>query len=609
MSDSRANCLCLESLMLKGFRSWESAVFRFLPGITVISGRNGAGKTSIRMGVQYAVNGKLPKLTLDKLNKRDSHQQMKASLNCVVNGEKVRISRGKKLTVSRDDKTVSVRDSSFLADLQRSIEYSFLSQNVTAFTDMVESRRRELLEELIPEVSVLRGNATSMIKEIMQKYAQRVITMRRNIITSESMMDELAQSIADAERNLLYEQERQNNIMLQLRQSLPFSQADCEKYRASLKEYTRMRTEHVEYMRKAEAYLNWVDNLVQEVSAATNTLSQTEEAIQSAEMSVAQYEKHLKHGVNTACPHCRAELVCKSCDAPITDEIRRQAVERDLAAKKAEIKTLALKKGKILSYLSDREIPEDDTVIKTRAAYNRTANELPDIEAQISYLKKQIDDYERAERNMREAQKAVASVSSMDALKATIDGLKSRKKSIEDALAVKRRTIDVAARLLSGFEEASGTTYTTLPIMYFNVFLRKLTAACNHLLQSVSDMTIEMSADGGGIFIRVDGKDLSQLSSGELQRVRIAVTLSFSLLAVRSDTLFLDEVFDTAMDADGISMLADLLNNTMRKFYDKIVVITHNETLATLLRPQHVVTIWKDDNGSHMSGNAEDDKI
>lgn len=605
MSDSR--CLCLESLMLKGFRSWESVVFRFRPGVTVISGRNGAGKTSIRMGVQYAVNGKLPKLTLSGLNKRDSNQQMKATLHCTMNGESVSVSRGKRLSVTCGDKTVSVRDSSFLADLQRSIEYSFLSQNVTAFTDMVESRRRELLEELIPEVAVLRGNATSMIKEIMQKYAQRVITMRRNIITSETMMDELAQSIAEAEKNLLYEKERQNNIMLQLRQSLPFSHDEYEKYRVSLREHIGMRNEHMEYMRKAEAYLNWVDSLVQEVSAATNALKQTEEAIQSTELSIAQYEKQLTHGINTACPHCHTELVCKSCDTPITDDVRKQAVERDLAAKKAELKALALKKGKILEYLSDRDIPEDNVIMETRTAYNKTANTMPDIEAQISFCKKQIDDYERAERNMREAQKAVASVSSMDAMQATVNSLKDRKATIEAALTTKRRTLDIAAKLLSSFEEASGTTYTTLPIMYFNVFLRKLTAACDYLLQSVSDMSIEMSANGDGIFIQVDGKDLNQLSSGELQRVRIAVTLSFALLAVRSDTLFLDEVFDTAMDADGIAMLAELLNKTMRRFYDKIVVITHNETLAALLRPQHIVTIWKDDTGSHMRESTEED--
>lgn len=208
---------------------------------------------------------------------------------------------------------------------------------------------------------------------------------------------------------------------------------------------------------------------------------------------------------------------------------------------------------------------------------------------------------------MREAQKAVASVSSMDAMQATVNSLKDRKATIEAALTTKRRTLDIAAKLLSSFEEASGTTYTTLPIMYFNVFLRKLTAACDYLLQSVSDMSIEMSANGDGIFIQVDGKDLNQLSSGELQRVRIAVTLSFALLAVRSDTLFLDEVFDTAMDADGIAMLAELLNKTMRRFYDKIVVITHNETLAALLRPQHIVTIWKDDTGSHMRESTEED--
>src|SRR3712207_514986 len=45
-------------LVLRDFRSYEAADVRFGPGLTVIAGRNGAGKTNLLEGLYFACTGR-----------------------------------------------------------------------------------------------------------------------------------------------------------------------------------------------------------------------------------------------------------------------------------------------------------------------------------------------------------------------------------------------------------------------------------------------------------------------------------------------------------------------------------------------------------------------
>ena len=139
-----------------------------------------------------------------------------------------------------------------------------------------------------------------------------------------------------------------------------------------------------------------------------------------------------------------------------------------------------------------------------------------------------------------------------------------------------------------------------MPSVYFNMFLSRLNDFCNFLLSQISTMRLELGANDDGITITVDGKEVKQLSSGERQRVRIATTLAFALMAPGTDTLFIDEVFDAGLDAEGVQALAMLLSTHMKSFFEKIIMISHQPDLSSAIGADRVIHITAEENGSVM---------
>lgn len=588
--------LIVDSVSMMGFRSWASGLFEFQPGVTLVVGGNGSGKSTIGMAVQYAINGKLSKLNKDDLKQRGATAPMKVKVSCTRDGDKLSVERGQKLFVRQNNEAVSVRESSFMAELQRSIDYSFLSQNMASFVDMPEYKRRELLDSLIPEVTLTRSIAAPYLKNISKKYYERRYNFENNIQYAQNAITDMDNSIRSAEVAYAKTHQRQQEILALQQQELPFTEEEYQDKLAKLKELQKQLNEFRLYQRNLSQWITNTYNTNKDIDRHSELLQFYHTEQQKLELREASLQERKKQKPEISCPSCKAGLVCANCGNKIIDLEASGAIDEMIAENQKSLEKIKAEYQKILAVALPEKVSVEQ-LQQEEANMNKAANDMVALEATIAKLTLETDGYAVKAKNIEVARQIVLDENALASLQTHISELQERKKLLQEQLNRKEQTFQVMLKTEENLNKSVDILYSVLPIMYFDQFLRRLTYACNYLLESVLNMKIEMSASADGISIFVGKNKLSQLSSGELQRVRVAVTLAFSLLAVRTDTLFLDELFDTALDTNGMEALAALLRGPIMKFYDKIVVITHNTELMAALNPDRTIRIFKDKNG------------
>lgn len=122
-------------LTLKNFKSHRNTVIDFEPGISIIVGENGAGKSTILEGISFALFKKHSSKKIDDLvrisKNKSSHEPMSISLEFISNGKEYRITRtrgtsskAELLVKDFDDGTIKIAtgDSSVNNEVQTLLE-------------------------------------------------------------------------------------------------------------------------------------------------------------------------------------------------------------------------------------------------------------------------------------------------------------------------------------------------------------------------------------------------------------------------------------------------------------------------------------------------------
>ena len=569
----------------------------------MITGSNGSGKTSIRMAAEYAVHGKVKGLQKAQLVKENSSTPLKVVLECLrADGELLRITRsGNRTTLTgKDMDGVSVRESNIMAQLELSMQYSFLSQDVAAFTDMREHQRKEMLDDLIPEVILLRGTCVPWLKNVNREYTHRLFSIDSNIAQFQAIHEEIRINISRAWAQMESERARREMILQAQAQNMPHTEAQQEALLEEISATNEKIKAISKYLSDLAAWIDYADVLLRQGSQAQGRMAVLENERRGWLRQAEELVVLLRQAQSEACPHCKVELHCRNCGGQITNTDRMAEVQKmhDSAALKVAQTERAIHDLNI--ELEKDQAPDSEKVHEARINARNAQNTLNGLRERMNELQQATARYDAAVRNIEEAHKLIMSDTLMQSMAQNISDFQAREEEIRTKIERKSRTRKIGEATSVRIGRAVDTMYTTLPAVYFDRLLTKLTTACNYLLAQVSDKTIQMSADEKNIFLRVSGKEFAQLSSGERQRVRIAVTLAFSLLAVSSDTLFLDEVFDSALDEEGVWVLGKLISETMIRWYPKIVVVTHNKDLAAAINPHRVVMVTKENNASKM---------
>lgn len=593
----------LQKIAINEFRSWMAGAFEFEDGITLLTGPNGAGKSTVGMAVKYALTGKLPKLNKDDIKRIGATQgsKVRVSLTMRVDDQDVKLVRTSgKATLTVGSETASVREAQYLEDIRRSVEFSFLSQTAANFVDMAEFQRREMLDGLIPEVQLLRSVCHPEIKTIIKRYSMKRMSVAANIRQVQAMLDEQDGYLAAARRNYNDALTRHESILEAQKASMPFDQETYAAMRAELAAAEQRVTELDVFINDARKWIEFINSESTSRRAATERLKQLDSNKTALDAHMLSLQRMLDTSKPLFCPSCHEKLSCERCGAVVTNTSNVAEINANIASLKAQQDSVDANMDTERAYLerSAPNMPTQEVFSKTHQDFNAAQNDRNVLVARIAEIRSELTRYEIAEARIKAAQEAADDSVSLAALKNQFEEMEVRRQELEALVARKSKLHEKMTYTENDLSKAAEIMYSTLPLIYFDAFLQNLSQACNFLLSAISTMSVSMCTTDDGISILVSGKKLAQLSSGELQRVRVATTLAFSLMAVKTDTLFLDEVFDSFMDSDGTTALATLLHGTISHFYRKIVVITHSEPLMVALQPNRVMVMSKDANGN-----------
>ncbi len=589
----------LKILRLKAlnFRSWDRLAYEFKAGLTLLTGNNGAGKTSIRYATQYALVGLVPGLKKGELRRNaENVKQMYALLDCEINGVPTTIKRTMTGTeVTQNGETFGVRDMTFFDQIKVAMGFAFLSSEQAMFVDVQEHKRKEMLNSLIPEVGFLRKKATPRCKELLLVLHGKKVKVTHDIDSLYILVDELKDALRNAESAYDDEARRIAQLEAKIEEGLPMTRAEFQESKELLQNH---QDEFNRVMKVYNECTEWVTKALkhnERVSAVGTEIASFDTRISNATIQRQGLIDRLEDAKRMMqCPKCHGKVVCESCGSPVILEDRSAEFEAEIAKLTETIAHLQGQRDAKYKQLSERQavISKQDIANTEKRAEAAKKSALEHREAGKA-IEEDIKAFEIAEARIQEISKITVKREHLTKLGENVQAIRNRVAMAEEGIARKSRTVDVIEKNIMNMNAAVSIMYEKMPAVYYNIFLTKLSDFCQFLLAEISDMKISLGATEDGISIIVDDKEVKQLSSGERQRVRIATTLAFSLMAPKTDTLFIDEVFDTALDAEGVEDLAKLLSGHIRTYFPKIVMVSHRSDIAMSVGADRVVAIMK----------------
>lgn len=582
--------------MLSGFRSWEHLVFKFPEGLSILCGSNGAGKSSIRLGVQYAIAGSVPRITKSELAKIDGKSAMSVELHMQSDaGESVVIRRtGSRTVISVAGVDQSVRENSYMANLRTAMAHTFLSPDIAAFVDVPDSKRKEMLYELIPEVAMLRSQCVPRMRDILKRYFTRRTNVINNIYSMEAVVAEQKRSTLIAKQNYDAEQRRIAALKSALDAELPYTEEEVIAFNKRIEEIDTDVSKLNKYMAEARIYVERATATNAIHVNAINMHNHLERELVAVRARIAAYDDIAKNTTTLSCRKCGGTLVCSQCGTQATTV----AVDTSgLVGFQNQEKQLIIDLERQAAALAKAEVIKPEHIEQVRAEMRNAESSINYLGNERLTLRTKVTEYTSAVSNIEAVKSIQLDTSVAEAIRKNIEDTEELIKRSIVVIERKKRAVEVMERTERNMTVAVDAMNTVMPAVYFDHFLTRLSTYCNHLLEAISTMQLSMSASDSGISILVDGMNFNQLSSGERQRVRTATTLAFALLSRNSDTLFIDEVFDAYIDAEGIEELAIMLSTVMRDFYAKIIVVSHQPHLVASLKPDHVIIVEKNEDG------------
>lgn len=585
--------LQLQQLTLCNFRSYRKLVWQFRDGLTLLLGPNGAGKTAVRYGVQYALTGSIPGYTKAELrNDAAPSAPMYASLDCVAGGKTTNIYRAfSKTTITQDGETFGVREASFLEPVKKNAQFVFLSAEQSHFIDVQEYRRKQMLNNLIKQVGFLRNDCTQRAKDFQACVYNRRTTLLHQIETIQVAGEELRQAQNDAEHAVRVEEKRLAGLRELAAAGLPFTHTERDEKQRRLDAVHDRHGVVDTYVRKTTTWVADAHAHNRRVRTAhTGAENKRAEIANIEELETAVQARKADVLEALVCPSCDTGMVCASCNTPYVAPDKQGQLDN-------ELRSLATRKARAIDSLKklqaeiakDHALIDEDVIAQTEAALQQYRQELDSLCTERAELTSALERFDLAVTRAQELNRFAEAEGHLEQLQVNLEAVKERVAYSAALVQRKTKAVDVLAKKGAQLNAAITVLYDQMPAVYYNLFLQKLELYTQFLLGEISDMTISLSASADGISVLIDGKrKVHQLSTGQRQRVRIATTLAFAFMSTECDTLFIDEVFDTGLDEEGVALFAQLINTHMRKHFSKIVLVSHRQDIAMSVGADYV---------------------
>ncbi|AAV35890.1 orf70 [Lactobacillus phage LP65] len=616
----------LETIKIRNFRSIRSLDFKIdSRGLTLISGKNGQGKSSIYAAILYALFNKTQKgQTADAIINDVAKKNTSVILNYENAGVRYRVCRYRKhkenhnkvlFYVNEVEKTSS---SNKLTDelIEASVGMSFdtmlnsfvLGDSlVTNFSVSTDKQRKEIIED-ITNISIYK-KASSVASDKYKEAKEVLDSVERTKSNLEIKVESLKKQL---ELEKSQEKQRKENINYAK-----------NSYEASLKEYEELDKS----FEKSKQETSDVPDKIASLKVTLNSLKEEQYNLESpketnsiqrklnAEMqkknTAVERAKRSKADLNKFGSQYKEiknakQATCLYCGSPLNEE-----------HKKTELARLADEGRKCLDVINT----EKQVYKEANAAYSKLESELDRINeynsqlqpktielnnkinqtmSEINSLEKSIDATNMVKSNVESSARTV------NTYKANLERLESEPsidtegtlKSLEEAtssLKEYQSKFDEDTRKVKVLDGVKGV-FSNTGIKSF--VLEQVYPAINESLEkymsvltdgSISATISAVTENKSGnvsdkinikVFRDAESTDYDSLSSGEQRRFDVALSLSLQDYVSSNsgiNVLFLDEIFDS-LDAVGVDKVMTLLKEKSKQ-YSSVFVISHSTEL------------------------------
>jgi DNA repair exonuclease SbcCD ATPase subunit len=543
--------------------------------------RNGTGKTTIVNALSFALFGTaLTNIKKDNLINKINNKGMLVTLSFDKDGNKYKIERGRKPTVmkfyvndqeqaandnddSQGDMRETQKDIHELLGMTHDMFKHIVALNTYTdpFLSMKANEQREIIEQLLG-ITLLSEKAESL-KERVRETKEAILQETSNIEATKRSNDKIQISI--------------DSLITRQRAWNKQRDVDLEKIAGSIAELQQVDIEkELEQHAKLKSY----DELAARIKSLGKEKATLENALGQADRSVAKYQREVDQLKENQCPACEQDLHDHK-----HDELKARA------AKNLEEAGVYL--SKVTNDLS-KVVGELDKIgdingrpkvyYETLEEALRHQNNLATLEGALVAKAGEQDPYQE---QIEELQHTALQDVNWDAVN-NLNTLKDHQEFLLKLLTnkdsfIRKKIID------------QNLAYLNNRLTYY---LDKM--GLPHTVTFLNDLTVEIMQLGQDL-------DFDNLSRGERNRLILGLSWAFrdvwESLYQSINLLFIDELIDNGLDANGVENALGVLKKMGRERKKNIYLISHKDELIG--RVNNVLKVIKENGFTEYQSDLE----
>jgi DNA repair exonuclease SbcCD ATPase subunit len=545
--------------------------------------RNGTGKTTIVNALSFALFGNaLTNIKKDNLINKINNKNMLVTLTFEKDGNKYKIERGRKPTImkfyvnnqeqsaeSSDDSQGDMRETQKDIDELLGMSHDMFKHIVALntytepFLSLKANEQREIIEQLLG-ITLLSEKADSL-KEQIRLTKENIFQETADIEAAKKSNDKIQISITG----------------LETRQSAWYAQqkTDCEKITKSI---TELQSVDIDGELAQHAKLKVYDDHAAKIKSLNKEKATLETAVIQADKSVSKYTKELEQLKNKTCPACeqglhshKHEEMTSSAEKNLADAVvYLQGVSDSYASVLQELETIGDINGRPKTYYDTLE-----EALKHQ-------NNLTSLEAALVKRAEEIDPYQEQIDDLKHTAMQEISWDNVNLLNSMKDHQEFLLKLLtnKDSF-IRKKIID------------QNLAYLNNRLTYY---LDKM--GLPHQVSFLNDLNVEITQLGQDL-------DFDNLSRGERNRLILGLSWAFrdvwESLYQSINLLFVDELIDNGLDANGVENALGVLKKMARERKKNIFLISHKDELIG--RVNNVLKVIKENGFTSYANDIEID--
>ena len=545
--------------------------------------RNGTGKTTIVNALSFALYGNaLTNIKKDNLINKINNKNMLVTLTFEKDGNKYKIERGRKPTImkfyvnnqeqsaeSTDDSQGDMRETQKDIDELLGMSHDMFKHIVALntytepFLSLKANEQREIIEQLLG-ITLLSEKADTL-KEQIRLTKENIFQETADIEAAKKSNDKIQVSITGLEN----------------RQAAWYSQqkTDCNKIAESI---TELQSVDIEGELEQHAKVKLYDEHAAKIKSLNKERATLETAVIQADKSVNKYTKELEQLKNKTCPACeqglhshKHEEMTANVGKNLADSVLYlQGISDSYTSVLQELETIGDINGRPKTYYDALE-----EALKHQ-------NNLTSLEAALIKRTDEVDPYQEQIDDLKHTAIQEISWDNVNLLNSMKDHQEFLLKLLtnKDSF-IRKKIID------------QNLAYLNNRLTYY---LDKM--GLPHQVSFLNDLNVEITQLGQDL-------DFDNLSRGERNRLILGLSWAFrdvwESLYQSINLLFVDELIDNGLDANGVENALSVLKKMARERKKNIFLISHKDELIG--RVNNVLKVIKENGFTYYANDLEID--